>query len=384
MSVLLSPVRIGPVEARNRAWVSPMCQYSCDELDGMPGEWHHEHLASFARGGAGLVMTEAAAVVPEGRISPQDAGIWNDAQAAAWAPIAERIRAHGAVPAMQLAHAGRKASTYRPWSGSGTVPAAEGGWQSVSAGADAFGRYAPPRALTTAEVAQLPEAFAAAARRAVAAGFDVIEVHAAHGYLLHQFLSPLSNQRTDEWGADEWGADASGLRTELLRQVVAAVRAAAPHAAVMVRLSASDWVEGGIDTAMTIEHVRVAMAAGADWFDISSGGLDPRQSIPLEPGYQVPFARDVRRATGARLNAVGLIDEPELAEQVLADGDADAVMLGRPWLRNPHWALEAEAVLDGDPSADGRADASAGSASAAPASVWPEQYTRARRVPAVR
>ncbi|HET8866743.1 MAG TPA: NADH:flavin oxidoreductase/NADH oxidase, partial [Agrococcus sp.] len=252
------------------------------------------------------------------------------------------------------------------------------------AGADAFGRFDAPRALTMAEVAQLPEAFAAAARRAVAAGFAAVEIHAAHGYLLHQFLSPLSNQRTDEWGADEWGADASGLRTELLRQVVAAVRAAAPHAAVMVRLSASDWVEGGIDTAMTIEHVRVAMAAGADWFDISSGGLDPRQSIPLEPGYQVPFARDVRRATGARLNAVGLIDEPELAEQVLADGDADAVMLGRPWLRNPHWALEAEAVLDGDRSADGRADASAGSASGAPASVWPEQYTRARRVPAVR
>ncbi|WP_206445909.1 oxidoreductase [Agrococcus sp. KRD186] len=379
MSHLFTPVQVGPIAARNRAWVSPMCQYSCDAQDGMPGEWHHEHLASFARGGAGLVMTEAAAVVPEGRISPQDAGIWNDAQAEAWAPIAARIRAHGAVPAMQLAHAGRKASTYRPWSGRDTVPAAEGGWQSVSATTDAFGRFAPPRALTAAEVAALPEAFAAAARRAVGAGFEALEVHAAHGYLLHQFLSPLSNTRTDEWGTADWRTaagerDPRGLRVELLRQVVAAVRAAAPEAALMVRLSASDWVEGGIDTAMTIEHVRVAAEAGADWFDLSSGGLDPRQQIALEPGYQVPFARDVRAATGVQVNAVGLIDEPAHAERVLAEGDADAVMLARPWLRNPHWALAAEAELDGDPQ--GRPDASADTVS-----VWPAQYTRARHVP---
>ena len=378
MSLLFSPVQLGPIEARNRAWVSPMCQYSCEQLDGMPGDWHREHLASFARGGAGLVMTEAAAIVPEGRISPQDLGLWNDAQAEALAPIAARIRAHGAVPAVQLAHAGRKASTYRQWSGSGSVPVADGGWQTVSAGADAFGRFAAPRALTTAEVGQLPQRFADAARRAVAAGFEAIEVHAAHGYLLHQFLSPLTNRRTDAWGAVgpgavdagavESGADAPGLRTELLRQVVAAVRAAAPEAALMVRLSASDWVDGGIDTAMTIEHVRVALEAGADWFDLSSGGLDPRQEIPLEPGYQVPFARAVREATGARVNAVGLIDVPERAEQVLADGDADAVMLARPWMRNPHWALEAEAALDGHRPVDGPE-----------ASVWPVQYTRARR-----
>ncbi|MBO1769459.1 oxidoreductase [Agrococcus sp. TF02-05] len=357
MSLLFSPVAVGPLEARNRAWVSPMCQYSCEEQDGMPNEWHREHLASFARGGAGLVMTEAAAVVPEGRISPQDAGIWNDAQAEAWAPIAARIRAHGAVPAMQLAHAGRKASTYRAWSGSGSVPEAEGGWQTVGAGSDAFGRFAPPRALATDEVAHLPQDFADAARRAVAAGFEALEVHAAHGYLLHQFLSPLTNARSDEWGPD-----ASGLSTRLLRLVVEAVREAAPDAALMVRLSATDWVEGGIDTERTIEHVRVAAAAGADWFDLSSGGLDPRQEIPLGPGYQVHFARDVRAATGARVNAVGLIDEPAHAEQLLADGDADAVMLARAWLRNPHWALAAEAALDGEPDA----------------SVWPPQYTRAR------
>ncbi|WP_026373900.1 oxidoreductase [Agrococcus lahaulensis] len=358
MSLLFSPVAVGPLEARNRAWVSPMCQYSCEEQDGMPNDWHREHLASFARGGAGLVMTEAAAVVPEGRISPQDAGIWDDAQAEAWAPIAARIRAHGAVPAMQLAHAGRKASTYREWSGRGTVPESEGGWQTVGAGSEPFGRYAPPRALASDEVAQLPQAFADAARRAVAAGFEALEVHAAHGYLLHQFLSPITNSRSDEWGPD-----ASGLSTRLLRLVVEAVREAAPEVALMVRLSATDWVEGGIDTARTIEHVRVAAAAGADWFDLSSGGLDPRQEIPLGPGYQVHFARDVRAATGAKVNAVGLIDEPTHAEQLLADGDADAVMLARAWLRNPHWALAAEAALDGVPDA----------------SVWPPQYRRARQ-----
>ncbi len=360
MSVLFSPVQLGPVEARNRAWVSPMCQYSCEARDGMAGDWHHEHLTSFARGGAGLVMTEAAAIEPIGRISPHDLGIWNDAQAEALAPIAARIRAHGAVPAVQIAHAGRKASIHREWSGRGSVPLDAGGWQTVSAGSDAFGRYAPPRALAADEVAALPELFAAAARRAVAAGFEAVEVHGAHGYLLHQFLSPLSNQRDDEWGVGE-----GGLRTLLLQRVVEAVRAAAPDAALMVRLSASDWVEGGIDAAMTVEHVRVAIAAGADWFDLSSGGNDPRQEIPLEPGYQVPFARAVRAATGAKVNAVGLIEEPAHAEAVLADGDADAVMLARAWMRNPHWALGAETELDGVPDA----------------SVWPPQYTRARRVP---
>jgi 2,4-dienoyl-CoA reductase-like NADH-dependent reductase (Old Yellow Enzyme family) len=357
VSLLFSPVRVGRVEARNRAWVSPMCQYSCERQDGIPGQWHLEHLASFARGGAGLVMTEAAAVEPIGRISPQDAGIWNDEQTEAWAVIAERIRAHGAVPAMQLAHAGRKASTYRAWSGRGSVPAAEGGWQSVGAGADAFGRFTAPRALEADEVAQLPGLFAAAARRAVDAGFEAVEVHAAHGYLLHQFLSPLTNHRDDEWGAD-----AEGLRVELLRQVVAAVRGAAPEAALMVRLSASDWVDGGIEVDRTIEHVRAAASAGADWFDLSSGGLDPLQEIPLGPGYQVHFAREVRAATGLPVNAVGLIDEPAHAEQLLAEGDADAVMLARAWLRNPHWALAAEAALDGEPEA----------------SVWPPQYVRAR------
>lgn len=362
MSILFSPVDVGPITARNRAWVSPMCQYSSEQQDGMPGDWHVEHLASMARGGAGLVMTEATAVVPEGRISPWDTGIWNDQQADAWVSVPARIRAHGAVPAMQLAHAGRKASTHRQWSGSGSVPASEGGWETVAPSAQRFEGYAEPRAMTADELEALPEAFAAAARRAVAAGFEALEVHAAHGYLLHQLLSPLSNLRDDAY------ADGRAM----LARVVRAVREAAPDAAVMVRLSASDWVPGGIDAPHTVETARAAVDAGSDWIDVSSGGLDARQEITIGQGYQVPFARAVREALGgaAGVNAVGMIDTAEYAERVLASGDADAVMLARPWLRNPHWALLAEAELDG-----------ASGSSVDGASVWPPQYTRARPRP---
>ncbi|GAA3596877.1 tRNA-dihydrouridine synthase [Agrococcus terreus] len=355
MSLLFSPVRIGQHEARNRVWLAPMCQYSCEAQDGMPTEWHHEHLASFARGGVGVAMTEAAAVSPEGRISPWDAGIWSDEQAEAWAPIAARIAAHGALPAIQLAHAGRKGSTYREWSGQGSVPVAEGGWEAVGATDAAFGPYAPPRALTTEEVEQVVADFAAAAKRAWDAGFVVLEVHAAHGYLIHQFLSPLVNDRDDIWGE----------RTLLLRRTVEAVRAAAPEAGIVVRFSAHDWVAGGIDETMTAEHARVALAAGADWLDISSGGLDPRQQIQVGPGYQVPLAASVREATGAPVAAVGMLDDAELAEATLAEGSADAIMIARGLLRNPHWALLAEAELDGAPEG----------------SAWPVQYTRARPRP---
>lgn len=356
MSLLFSPVQVGPFEVRNRVWLAPMCQYSCEAQDGVPTAWHLEHLTSFARGGVGLAMTEAAAVLPEGRISPWDAGIWDDAQAEAWAPIAERIRAHGALPAMQLAHAGRKASTYREWSGRGSVPEAEGGWQALGATDAAFGDYAAPRAMTSEEVEEVVAAFGAAARRAFEAGFVALEVHAAHGYLIHQFLSPLVNDRSDAWGE----------RTLLLRRVVEAVRAAAPGAAILVRFSAQDWVEGGIDEAMTAEHARVALDAGADWLDISSGGLDPRQRIEVGPGYQVPLADAVRAATGAPVAAVGMLDDVDLAERTLAEGSADAIMLARGLLRNPHWALLAEAELDGAPEG----------------SAWPVQYTRARPRPA--
>ena len=353
MSRLFTPIRIGSVEIRNRVWVAPMCQYSCEEQDGVPGDWHREHLTSFARGGAGLVITEAAAVSPEGRISPQDAGIWNDAQADAWAPITERIRVHGAVPGIQLAHAGRKASNYRPWAPErGTVPVSEGGWQMLGPTDEEFEGFDAPRAMTGSEVEQVVADFAAAASRAVAAGFAVLELHAAHGYLLHQFLSPLSNTRSDQWGE----------RTLLLQRVTEAVRAAAPEAGLMVRFSASDWIDGGVTPEMTAEFARVAAAAGADFFDISSGGLDARQKIAAGPGYQLPFARAVREQADVQVAAVGLITDPAQAEQVLADGDADAVLLGRELLRNPHWPMLAEAELDGAP--DG--------------SVWPAQYTRAR------
>lgn len=357
MSLLFTPVSVGDIQVRNRAWVSPMCQYSCDELDGVPGQWHLEHLASFARGGAGLVMTEATAVEPIGRISPQDTGIWDTAQTSAWQPIVERIRAHGAVAGIQLSHAGRKGATERPWEGQGSVPFERGGWQTVAPSAIPFGRFAAPQAMSDAEISALPSMFADAARNAVKAGFEVIELHAAHGYLLHQFLSPLSNVREDAWGADD-----DGLRVKLLRAVTESVREAAPGVALMVRFSATDWVEGGIDTAMTSEHAKIARQAGADWFDISTGALDPRQQIPVGPGYQVPFARAVRHAVDAPVNAVGMIEDAEQAEGVIANGHADAVMLGRPWLRNPHWALEAESQLDGAPER----------------SVWPNQYLRAR------
>lgn len=356
MSRLFTPITIGSVEIRNRVWLSPMCQYSCENQDGVPGQWHMEHLTSFARGGVGLVMTEASAVTPEGRISPRDAGIWNDEQADAWAAITERIRAHGAVPAIQLAHAGRKASTYHPWANqAGTVPFADGGWQTLGPTEEPFGDFDAPQAMSDAQIEQVIEAFGAAASRAWRAGFEVLEVHAAHGYLLHEFLSPLSNTRADKWGAD---------RSLLLRRVVESVRAAAPEAGLMVRFSASDWIEGGIDEQLTAEYARVAQAAGADFFDISAGALDMRQQIPhTGPGYQVHFASAVRASADVPVAAVGVIVKAQQAEQILADGHADAVLLGRELLRNPHWALAAEAELDGVPEH----------------SVWPPQYVRARR-----
>ena len=353
MAALFTPLTIRNAQMRNRLWVAPMCQYSAE--DGMPGEWHHVHLAQFASGGAGMVMAEATAVSPEGRISPEDVGIWSDAHRDAWAPIAAAIRARGAVAAIQLAHAGRKASTWSPFSGEhGTVPADRGGWQTLAPSAVAFEGYAEPREMTLAEIDRVVDDFAAAAHRAVEAGFSVLEVHAAHGYLLHQFLSPLSNTRTDEYGGPLSG------RARLLLRVVEAVRASAPESAVFVRFSATDWADGGWDVDDTVQVAQWAAEHGADFFDISSGGLVAHQDITVGPGYQVPFARRVREA-GLAVSAVGLIDSGTHAEQVLADGDADAVMSAREWLRDPHFALRAAGEL-------GVSDA-----------PWPPQYERARR-----
>jgi 2,4-dienoyl-CoA reductase-like NADH-dependent reductase (Old Yellow Enzyme family) len=329
-----------------------MCQYS--SVDGRPSDWHLVHLGSFARGGAGLVMAEATAVTPEGRISPHDAGIWDDAQAADYRRITHFVHGQGAAAGIQLAHAGRKASTRRPWDGRGYVPDAEGGWQTVGASAIGYADWPAPRELTAEELVAHPGAWADAARRALAAGFDVAEIHAAHGYLLHQFLSPLTNRRTDAWGGDLAG------RSRLLLAVVDAVREVWPDdQPVFVRISATDWVAGGLDLDETEQVARMLADHGVDLVDVSSGGNSPDQQITLEPGYQVPLATSIRRASGLPVAAVGLITEPQQAEKIVSDGEADAVFLARELLRDPHWPQRAAEALGAD-------------------AYWPDQYLRAR------
>jgi 2,4-dienoyl-CoA reductase-like NADH-dependent reductase (Old Yellow Enzyme family) len=352
MSALFSPFTLRGTTFRNRAWVSPMCQYS--STDGHPSDWHLVHLGSLARGGAGLVVQEATAVTPEGRISPWDAGIWTDAQAADYARIVDFVRGQGAVPGIQLAHAGRKGSTQRPWDGHGHVDPADGGYGTVGPSPVAFGDWPAPKELTADEIAGLVEAFAAAARRALDAGFEVAEIHGAHGYLIHEFLSPLSNRRTDGYGGDLAG------RSRFLLEVVRAVRATWPDdKPLLVRLSATDWVHDGWDVEQTVEVARVLAGEGVDLVDVSSGGLSPDQQIVLGPGYQVPFARQVREGSGLPVAAVGLITSPQQAEQVLAEGSADAVVMARELLRNPHWPLLAAAALGEGTD------------------LWPDQYLRA-------
>ena len=322
---LFTPLRIRGVELRNRIAVSPMCQYSSE--DGLANDWHLVHLGARAAGGAALVLTEAAAVTPEGRISPQDLGIWSDEHAPGLRGI-------------QLAHAGRKGSTVRPWEGPGVVDPAHGGWQPVGASPIAYDRHSPtPTELTSSELEALPALFAAAARRALDAGFRWIEIHGAHGYLLHSFLSPLSNTRTDAWGGDLAG------RARLLLDVVRAVRAeVGEEIPVAARVSASDWAEGGWTDADTVALAPLLSEAGVDLVDCSSGGSTPAQKIELRPGYQVPFAEAVRRA-GVRSAAVGLITEPEQADAIIREGRADLVALARELLRDPHWPLRAAVEL---------------------------------------
>jgi len=340
VSALFSPLTLRSVTLPNRIAVSPMCQYSA--RDGFPDEWHLVHLGSRAVGGAGLVLAEATAVQAVGRISPEDTGLWDDAHVEAWRPITAFIRAQGAAPGVQLAHAGRKASTYSPFAaGHGGVPDAEGGWTPVAPSAVPFDEsYRAPVELDGAGVARVVSDFAAAARRAVAAGFEVVEVHAAHGYLLHQFLSPLSNRRTDRHGGSLEN------RTRLAREVTAAVRAAVGEdVPVLVRVSATDWVEGGWTPEDTVVLARELAAAGADLVDVSTGGNVPRAEIPVGPGYQVPFAETVRREADVPVGAVGLITEARQAEQVVADGSADLVLLARELLRDPYWPRRAAGEL---------------------------------------
>jgi 2,4-dienoyl-CoA reductase-like NADH-dependent reductase (Old Yellow Enzyme family) len=319
---------------RNRIWTSPMCQYS--SVDGHPTDWHLVHLGGFARGGSGLVFTEATAVTAEGRISPVDAGIWTDAQASDYERITAFIRGQGAVPGIQLAHAGRKASTNPPWIGGGSVAIDDGGWQTVAPSPIAFGRYAQPKELAPEEIRKLIDDWAGAARRALDAGFEVAEIHAAHGYLLHEFLSPLSNRRADGYGGDLAG------RARLLFEIVDVVRAAWPDdRPLFVRLSASDWVDGGLDVDEVAIVARDLKEHGVDLIDVSSGGNSPAQQITLGPGYQVPFARTIREVSGLPVGAVGLITEPQQAETILAESSADAVFLARALLREPSWPQRA-------------------------------------------
>lgn len=352
-SMLFSPLTLRGVTLRNRIAVSPMCQYSARE--GQATDWHLVHLGARAAGGAGLVLTEACAVAPQGRISPADLGVWDDAQVAGLARLTEIIRSQGAVPGIQLAHAGRKASTAVPWEGGGPLAPAQGGWEVVGPTDEPFDAGHPtPHALTAGEIGRIVGAFAAAARRARLAGFEVVEIHAAHGYLLHSFLSPLTNRRSDGWGGDEAG------RTRLLTEVVTAVRGEWPAGLPLwVRVSATDWVEGGWGIDDTVALAGKLAPLGADLVDCSSGGLLPRAAIPATPGYQVPFAERVRREAAVATGAVGLISEPAQAEAIVREGRADVVLLGRQFLREPTWPLRAARELGVD-------------------GPWPVQYLRAR------
>ena len=353
MPHLFDPLTLRAVTFPNRVFVSPMCEYSC--TDGMANDWHFVHLGSRAVGGAGLVMTEATAVTADGRISPEDLGLWSDAHIEPLARIVRFIHAQGSVAGIQLAHAGRKASTYRPWSGEGTVPADEGGWTNVLApSAVPFsGTYTRPVALTLDGIRHTVTAFADAARRAREAGFRVAEIHAAHGYLLHEFLSPLSNHRSDDYG----GSFANRVR--LLLEVVAAVRAVWSEALpVLVRISATDWTEGGWDLPQSIELARLLKAAGVDLVDCSSGGNVSGARIPLGPGYQTSFADQLRRQADIPTGAVGLITTAVQAEHIVFTGQADAVFIARELLRDPYFPLRAARELGQE-------------------IAWPVQYLRA-------
>lgn len=336
MSKLFQPITIGNLTIRNRVFVAPMCQYSCEGKDGVPGDWHAVHYPAMAAGGAGLVIVEATAVTPIGRISPWDTGIWNEAQVEAWRHVVHLVKQRGSAIGVQLAHAGRKASTYREWAGVGSMPISEGGWQTVSSTSQPFGEYLPPRELSTDELPAVVAEWRAAARNAVAAGFDLIEIHAAHGYLLHQFLSPLTNQRADEYGGTLEN------RAKLLLEVVTAVRSEVGAGfPLMVRFSATDYHPDGWTPEDTATVARWAHEAGADFFDISSGGLITGVTIPTGPGYQVKFAQIAAEQPGVRVSSVGQITTASQAEEILNSTKVEAVSIGRAILTNPFWAGQA-------------------------------------------
>jgi len=350
---LFSPLRLRELEFKNRIFVSPMCQYSA--ADGMPTDWHLVHLGSRAVGGAALVMTEATAVSPEGRITPCDTGIWSREQAAEFRRIAGFLRQQGAVAGLQIAHAGRKASTDVPWRGGKPLDTGSGGWQPIAPSPVPFAEgYAVPREMTEADMERVRTAFSSAARHGREAGLEVVEVHMAHGYLLHEFLSPLTNRRTDGWG----GSLENRLRFPV--SVARAVREEWPERLpVFVRVSATDWVEGGWDLPQTITLARELKTVGIDMVDCSSGGAVPDAKIPAGPGFQTPFAAAIRREAGIATGAVGWITEPAQADRIVSTGLADAIMIGREFLRDPYWPLHAARSLGVD-------------------LPWPSQYERAK------
>jgi 2,4-dienoyl-CoA reductase-like NADH-dependent reductase (Old Yellow Enzyme family) len=353
MAHLFDPLTIRDLQFSNRVFVSPMCEYS--SVDGHANDWHLVHLGSRAVGGAGLVLTEATAVLPEGRISPQDLGIWKDEHVDFLKRIVSFIHERGTVAGMQLAHAGRKASTRRPWERDGAVPESEGGWKNVMApSAIPFTEnYPMPQALTRDGIREIVDAFAAGARRACDAGFRVLEIHGAHGYLIHEFLSPLSNQRDDDYGGSFEN------RTRVLREIVQAVRGAWPKGApLFVRISATDWVEGGWDLEQSIALAGELKQLGVDLIDCSSGGSVPHAKIPVGAGYQTPFAQRIRNEAGILTGAVGMITSAAQAEQIINNGQADAILMAREFLRDPYWPLHAAEELGQSVS-------------------WPVQYLRA-------
>ncbi len=342
MSKLFSSLKIRNIEFKNRIMVSPMCQYS--SIDGMPNDWHLVHLGSRAVGGAGLVMTEATAVSPEGRITPDDAGIWNDKHAEAYKRITDFIKSQNAVPGIQIAHAGRKASTYSPWKGNGALSEQDGRWQTLAASPLPFNDdYTIPKEMNINDIKKVADQFKSAAARAVESGFAVIELHMAHGYLVHEFLSPLSNKRKDDYGGSIEN------RCRFAVEIAVTVRRTIPEGMpLFARISSTDWVDNGWDIEQSVYLAKQLKETGVDLIDSSSGGNIAKAKIPAEPGYQVQFAERIKKEASILTAAVGLITSPEQAEQIVVSGQADMVVIGRAFLRNPYWALDAASKLHTD------------------------------------
>ena len=357
MSALFQPLRIRGLELKNRIVVSPMCQYSC--INGFANDWHLVHLGARAVGGAALVIQEATAVTPEGRITPNDLGIWQDDHLPMLKRITSFIESQGSIPGIQLAHAGRKASHHSPWKGGEALDAEEGAWTTLAPSAIAFKEGEPaPHEMTIDEIRQCIDDFRRAAERALDAGYKVIELHGAHGYLLHEFVSPLSNQRTDEYG----GSFENRIR--FVKELAIAVREIMPdNLPLWVRISATDWVEGGWSETESVELAKELKGVGVDLIDCSTGGNITGVKIPLVPMYQTPFAEKIRKEAGIMTGAVGLINTPQEAESIIAEGRADVVLLARELLRDPHFPLRAAHELGDDIQ-------------------WPVQYERAKRWPA--